>query len=182
MNSILCVRAGSTGQYQQFDDLDDAIDHLNDLLVGEIKEWVGSGFITRNFSGTNYVRIFWGDPASNFQAGLDDHDRYYVEHNLEGCSDQGFAYLWVRVGDAGEYERCDDLDDAIAYLNELRVGKITGWVRSGFETENFYGHDYVSIFHGDDNANHLCDIGENEDEPQEYHRQYVECNLEVNYL
>ncbi len=90
--------------------------------------------------------------------------------------------LWVRVGDAGEYERCDDLDDAIAYLNELRVGKITGWVQSGFETENFYGHDYVSIFYGDDDANHLTDIGEDEGEPRWYHRQYVECNLEVNYL
>ena len=81
--------------------------------------------------------------------------------------------LWVRVGDAGEYEQCDDLDDAIAYLNELRVGKITSWVRSGFETENYYGRDYVSIFYGDDDANHLCDINE---------KEYVECNLEVNYL
>lgn len=92
------------------------------------------------------------------------------------------AYLWVRVGDAGEYEKCVDLDDAIEYLNELRVGKITGWVQSGFETVNYYGQDYVSIFYGDADANHLCDIGEDEDEAQEYHRQYVECNLQENYL
>jgi len=87
------------------------------------------------------------------------------------------AILWVRVGDAGEYERYDDLYDAIEYLNELRVGKITRWVQAGFETENYHGHDYVSIFYGDDDANHLCDIGENEEG-----RYYIECNLEVNYL
>lgn len=92
------------------------------------------------------------------------------------------AYLWVRVGDAGEYEKCVDLDDAIEYLNELRVGKITGWVQSGFETVNYYGQDYVSIFYGDSEANHLADIGEDEDEAQGHHRQYVECNLEENYL
>jgi len=92
------------------------------------------------------------------------------------------AYLWVRIGDAGEYEKCDDLDDAIEYLNELRVGKITGWVKGGFETQNFHGQDYVSIFYGDYQANHLIDIGEDEDEGQEYHRQYVECNLEESEL
>ena len=107
---ILCIRAGLTGQYQQFDDLDDAIGHLNNRAVGKVKEWVGSGFLTRNFSGTNYVRMFWGDPASNFLAALDDPDRFYVEHNLDEHSDQSYAYLWVRVGDAGEYEQCDDLD------------------------------------------------------------------------
>jgi len=93
-----------------------------------------------------------------------------------------YAYLWVRIGDAGEYEKFDDLDAAIEYLNELRVGKITGWVRSGFQTQNYHGQDYISIFYGDSEANHWCDIGENEDEAQEHHRQYVECNLEENEL
>lgn len=93
-----------------------------------------------------------------------------------------YAYLWIRVGDAGEYEQFDDLDDAIEYLNELCVGKIIDWVQGGFETQNYHGQDYISIFYGDSEANHLADIGEDEDEAQEHHRQYVECNLEESHL
>jgi len=92
------------------------------------------------------------------------------------------AYLWLRVGDAGEYEKCDDLDNAIEYLNELRVGKIIGWVKGGFQTVNYHGQDYISLYYGDHEGNHLADIGEDEDEAQEYHRLYVECNLEESEL
>jgi len=88
-----------------------------------------------------------------------------------------YAYLWLRIGDCGEYEVMDDLDDAIEYLNELCVGRITNWVKGGFETQNCSGKDYISIYYGDHEANHLADIGEDEDEPQEYHRDYVEGNL-----
>ena len=94
----------------------------------------------------------------------------------------GYAYLWLRVGDCGEYEVMEDLDAAIEYLNELCVGKITAWVQSGFETQNYYGQDYISIYYGDHEANHIADIGEDEDEPQECHRDYVECNLERSEL
>ena len=65
--------------------------------------------------------------------------------------------IWVRIGDMGEYESFDSLDDALDYLNELKAGEVTGWVEGGMgvgiETVNYHGYDFVSIFWGDDDAN-----------------------------
>ena len=197
MNAILCVRVSDSGPYQQFDNPDDAINYLNEQKVGQVEKWVDGlreadlklprGFTTCNHTGPWYVRLFWGGPANNFLAPLDENDRHYIEHGLEEHEivpvlSPDYAYLWVRIGDAGECEKFDDLDAAIEYLNKLCVGKITDWIQGGFETVNYYGPDYINIFYGDTDANHLCDIGEDEDEAQEWHRQYVECNLEENYL
>jgi hypothetical protein len=64
--------------------------------------------------------------------------------------------LWIRVGDAGEYEGFDGLEEALDYLNELSVGEVTGWVDGpcaiGFETPNFWGCDCISCFWGDADA------------------------------
>ena len=64
--------------------------------------------------------------------------------------------VWVRVGDAGEYESFDSLNDALAYLNELKAGEVTGWVDGGagvgIETVNYHGYDFISLFWGDDAA------------------------------
>lgn len=84
-------------------------------------------------------------------------------------------YLWVRVGDAGEYEKFDDLDDAPEYLNELRVGQVTSWVQGGFTTPNYRGQDYVSCYWGDADANHISDL----DDPEQ---EYIENGLEENHL
>jgi len=123
-------------------------------------------------------------------APLDANDQSYIEHGLEEhvaipASTElspDYAYLWLRVGDSGEYEKMDDLDAAIEYLNELNVGKVTAWVYDGFETQNYHGRDYIRLYYGDHERNHLADIGEDEDEEQEQHRQYVECNLERSEL
>jgi len=56
--------------------------------------------------------------------------------------------IWVRVGDAGEYESFDSIADTLDYLNELKVGKVTRWRLFGFNTPNYWGHDYISIFRG----------------------------------
>lgn len=66
--------------------------------------------------------------------------------------------LWVRVGDAGEYESFgDDLDALVDYLNELQVGTVTGWVDTGpgvgFTTPNYHGLDFISCFWGDADGN-----------------------------
>jgi hypothetical protein len=65
--------------------------------------------------------------------------------------------IWVRVGDAGEYESFDDLAHAVDYLNELGVGRVENWVDGGrgvgIETPNYHGLDFVSLFHGDADAN-----------------------------
>ena len=65
--------------------------------------------------------------------------------------------LWLRVGDAGDYENFgDDLAALLDYLNELNVGTVTGWIDAGpgvgFATPNYHGHDFVSLFWGDDRA------------------------------
>jgi len=75
------------------------------------------------------------------------------------CNVCGYPKLlvWVRVGDAGEYESFDSLDDALDYLNELKAGEVTGWVDGGagvgIETVNYHGYDFISLFWGDDDAN-----------------------------
>lgn len=75
------------------------------------------------------------------------------------CNDCGYPKLlvWVRVGDMGEYESFDSLDDALDYLNELKAGEVTGWVDGGvgvgIETVNYHGYDFISLFWGDDDAN-----------------------------
>ena len=65
--------------------------------------------------------------------------------------------VWVRVGDMGQYESFDSLDDALDYLNELKAGEVTGWVDGGMgvgiETVNYHGYDFISLFWGDDDAN-----------------------------
>lgn len=85
------------------------------------------------------------------------------------------SLLWVRIGDAGEYISFDNLDDAIDYLNELRVGQATGWTQAGFETPNYHGQDYVSIYWGDNDTNHLADLDDDEQE-------HIESGLEENSL
>ena len=66
--------------------------------------------------------------------------------------------LWVRVGDAGEYESFgNDLDALLDYLNDLSVGQVDHWIDSGpgvgFATPNYHGYDFISCYWGDANAN-----------------------------
>ena len=81
------------------------------------------------------------------------------ENDALQCNECGYPKLliWVRVGDMGEYESFDALDDALEYLNELSAGQVTGWVEGGMgvgiETVNYHGYDFVSLFWGDDDAN-----------------------------
>ena len=44
------------------------------------------------------------------------------------CNDCGYPKLlvWVRLGDMGEYESFDSLDDALDCLNELKAGEVAG--------------------------------------------------------
>ncbi|MFA5317183.1 MAG: hypothetical protein WC369_07180 [Dehalococcoidales bacterium] len=56
--------------------------------------------------------------------------------------------IWVRVGDDGAHESFTDLDDACNYLNDLGVGTPVGWLSNGFETEIFWGQDYVWMYWG----------------------------------
>ncbi|MHB9044356.1 MAG: hypothetical protein ACYC35_00300 [Pirellulales bacterium] len=66
-------------------------------------------------------------------------------------------FYWIRIGDTGSYQSFDDLDDAVDCLNENGAGKIDHWVDGGpgigIDTPNFHGHDFISLFWGDNAAN-----------------------------
>jgi hypothetical protein len=84
------------------------------------------------------------------------------------CNVCGYPKLlvWVRVGDAGDYQSFDGLDDALDYLNELRVGTVIGWIDAGpgvgFSTPNYHGYDFISFFWGDEDANLTAHLGADE--------------------
>jgi hypothetical protein len=97
------------------------------------------------------------------------------------CNVCGYPKLlvWVRVGDMGEYESFDSLDDALDYLNELKAGEVTAWVDGGMgvgvETVNYHGYDFVSLFWRDDDANLTAHLDAEE-------RMEVEEGLEKVYI
>ena len=61
-------------------------------------------------------------------------------------------YVWLRIGDGGEYEKFDSIDDAAQHLVEFRITEITGWTEHGFTAPGFGGQNYISCYHGDDAA------------------------------
>ncbi len=87
--------------------------------------------------------------------------------------------VWIRVGDAGEYEPFFDMAEALEYLNELRVGNVTGWIEGGpgvgFETPNFHGYDFISCFIGDCHADLIRPLSARE-------RVAVEAGLEEAFI
>ena len=62
--------------------------------------------------------------------------------------------LWIRMGDNSDYENFGaDLFDLVDSLKEYNLGKFLFWrINGGFETENFQGGNYISIFWGNNNA------------------------------
>jgi len=87
--------------------------------------------------------------------------------------------IWIRIGDTGEYESFDGLEEAVAYLNELGVGEVTDWTNGpcavGFNTPNFHGQDCVSCFWGDTDANLIRPLDTEE-------RAAVQAGLEEAYI
>ena len=79
--------------------------------------------------------------------------------------------IWVRVGDSGEYESFDDLQEVVDYLNELHVGRVDHWRSAGIETNNYWGHDYISLYHGNPDGNLTSDLLPDE-------RAFVEDSLQ----
>jgi hypothetical protein len=66
-------------------------------------------------------------------------------------------FYWIRCGDQGDYQPLDDLDAVIDTLSEWQAGEVTGWqdgsMGVGVITTRYYGYDFVSLFWGDDKAN-----------------------------
>jgi len=82
--------------------------------------------------------------------------------------------IWIRVGDAGDYNDVGDVYGAVDDLNSREVGEITGWIEGGmgvgFETENYYGLDFISCFWGDERISLVRRLDTDE-------RAYIENNL-----
>jgi hypothetical protein len=81
--------------------------------------------------------------------------------------------VWVRFGDGGDCEKFDSLDDAVEHLIGIGADPVTGWEPGGFETNEHWGRDYVSLYHGDDVGNFVAELDQDE-------RSYVEGRLNAN--
>lgn len=72
-------------------------------------------------------------------------------------------FVWVRLGDACEYEKHDDVSSAAAVLHEasvkgpLRQGNRGQVFADGFEAEN-----YISLFWGDDEGDFVKNLTKGE--------------------
>jgi hypothetical protein len=51
--------------------------------------------------------------------------------------------MWLRVGETGEWEEFETVEELVNYLNDLRVGRVVNWVEGGFQTENYWGRDMI---------------------------------------
>lgn len=70
----------------------------------------------------------------------------------------GGDHLWMRFGDVGDYEHYDGFDDAAEAAVEFGITEITGWTRGGFTAPGFEGHNYVSMYWGDADAEKDADL------------------------
>jgi len=87
MSSTLWARVGDGGAYEEFDDLDELIEHFNLLGVGRVDHWIdggpGIGFATENFHGYDFVSCYWGDGNADLIRPLMSWERKHVENRLE---------------------------------------------------------------------------------------------------
>lgn len=60
--------------------------------------------------------------------------------------------FWLRLGDNAEHESFDDLSEMAERLNDIPVRLPYIWRDLGFEADGFTGHNYVSCFVGDGDA------------------------------
>lgn len=79
------IRIGDAGDYHPFDDLDAALEYMNDNHVGGVDHWVhgpGVGIDTENFHSLNFVSLFWGDGNTDLIRPLNSIERQIIEAGL----------------------------------------------------------------------------------------------------
>jgi len=75
----------------------------------------------------------------------------------------GGEHLWIRLGDSDDYEDYgDDIQALAGYLQEVGIKEIDRWVEKGFEASGFGGHNYVSLYWGDADANFISELAQRE--------------------
>jgi hypothetical protein len=61
-------------------------------------------------------------------------------------------FVWVRLGDADNYNRFDDVADAAEYMAVFGVKHVYRDQKYGVVANGFTGHNYISLFYGDGEA------------------------------
>ena len=59
-------------------------------------------------------------------------------------------FVWVRLGDADEYNQFDDLAEAAEYMALFGVKHVYRCQKYGMAAKGFTGQNYISLFYGDD--------------------------------
>jgi len=67
-------------------------------------------------------------------------------------------YLWVRVGDADDYNHFDDLAEAAEYMAQFGLVHVWRKFKYGVDAEGFTGNNYISLFYGDEEAQPTRDV------------------------
>lgn len=67
-------------------------------------------------------------------------------------------FIWVRLGDADNYNRFDDLADAAEYMALVGVKHVRRCQKYGVTANGFTGLNYISLFFGDDEAQPTRDL------------------------
>lgn len=117
--------------------------HLHCLLEERIKNnWKHKGKKFHNIPIESLVEKF-----------IEDYFGEYLELTPK-------EQLWIRVGDAGEYESFgDDFDALTDTLYEASVvADDIVWIEKGLQTSNYPGQDYISLFWGDGRSEPIRDL------------------------
>ena len=58
--------------------------------------------------------------------------------------------LWIRLGDASDYEAFDDLDGVADLFAEFSIKEVSRYGLYGVSASGFRGHNYISLYWGPD--------------------------------
>jgi len=61
-------------------------------------------------------------------------------------------FVWVRLGDADNYNQFDDLLEAAEYMAQFGVHQVRHKRKYGVEANGLTGNNYISLFYGDEEA------------------------------
>jgi hypothetical protein len=82
----LWLRAGDIAEYHPFESLEKAAKDLSGLAPGaRVLKWLDAGAeVEPEFTGRNYVSIYYGDEEGDFLRNLTDEEKETFENALKG--------------------------------------------------------------------------------------------------
>ena len=69
-------------------------------------------------------------------------------------------FIWVRLGDADNYNQFDDLAEAAEYMALFGVRHVERCQKYGVAAKGFTGQNYISLYFGDDEAQPTGDVSD----------------------